>query len=226
MTKIGRVTGFRALVAVGNGNGVGGYGLANSVDSNQAIHVAKLRAFNRLYFVERYNGHTRFGVVGSLVIKDLCYLLGIKDIYVKTEGARKNYRHVVRGFFEGLLDQETHQQLADRTNLYVVEVRDDRGNFPVVVASPSGDEVREALQGDEDEWLNVDSMYSGGKIKLKTKRKVPMYELNNYPSWKRRCQAVEKRRGQFEARWERYASGLEPSEEELKERFVPKPKNN
>jgi ribosomal protein S5 len=49
-----------------------------------------------------FSGH---GVVAHKVIKDLCLLSGIKDIYVKTEGNTKNTITMTLAFFNAV----THQ---------------------------------------------------------------------------------------------------------------------
>jgi len=62
-------------------------------------------------------------------------LLGIKDMRCKVQGPTTPLS-LVRATFQGLLSQETHQQLADRTGLNVVEFRTECGMRPVIVASP------------------------------------------------------------------------------------------
>lgn len=44
--------------------------------------------------------------------------------------------------FSGLLNQETHQQLAERKKLHVVELSPHRRYFPVKIASPLQSELR------------------------------------------------------------------------------------
>jgi len=44
------------------------------------------------------------------------------------------------------LFQETHQELADRTGLNVVEFREELGNRPIVVASPSNKAAKQSLK--------------------------------------------------------------------------------
>lgn len=46
--------------------------------------------------------------------------------------------------------KETHQQIADRKGLHVVEVRPERGSLPIVVASPKNKETRTDV--DEEPW--------------------------------------------------------------------------
>uniref|UniRef100_A0A3P9CXW1 Small ribosomal subunit protein uS5m n=1 Tax=Maylandia zebra TaxID=106582 RepID=A0A3P9CXW1_9CICH len=127
------------LVAVGNGNG-----------------AAKNRAIHYLYYIERYNDHTIYHDIDSkfkrttLCMKKqskgyglhchravitLCKLIGIKDMYCKVEGS-VNLLNITRALFTGLASQETHQTLADKKQLHVVEFQSQRGLLPMVVASP------------------------------------------------------------------------------------------
>nr|XP_023474463.1 28S ribosomal protein S5, mitochondrial-like [Equus caballus] len=67
----------------------------------------------------------------------ICPLTGIKDMYAKVSGFM-NMLNLTRGLFHGLSHQETHQQLADKKSLHVVEFREECGPLPIVVASPQG----------------------------------------------------------------------------------------
>ena len=62
--------------------------------------------------------------------------MGIKDLYVRTEGSTTNYIGIVYAFVTGLIHQESHKQCADRTRLHVVELNPNRMFFPKIVASP------------------------------------------------------------------------------------------
>lgn len=55
---------------------------------------------------------------------------------MKVEGNTKNYLALTHAFVTGLLHQETHQQLAERKGLHVVEMRPQRHYYPEIVASP------------------------------------------------------------------------------------------
>ncbi|KAJ3610911.1 hypothetical protein NHX12_023001 [Muraenolepis orangiensis] len=60
-----------------------------------------------------------------------------KDMYCKVEGSA-NLLNLTRALFTGLANQETHQTLADRKRLNVVEFQAERGPLPLVVARPEG----------------------------------------------------------------------------------------
>lgn len=66
----------------------------------------------------------------------LCQLVGIKDLRAKVLGNTKNYINITKAFFTALVNQETHQELADRTRLLVVESRRDLNYMPRIVAAP------------------------------------------------------------------------------------------
>jgi small subunit ribosomal protein S5 len=104
-----------------------GYGLGTSSLPGGAIKLAKARAsqsllqfdlyddrtiyhnfyeeyyYTKLYAEKRPQGH---GLVCHRVIKKLCELIGIKDIYVKLEGSR-NAQNMTKAFISGLLKQVT-----------------------------------------------------------------------------------------------------------------------
>jgi hypothetical protein len=52
------------------------------------------------------------------------------------EGSTNNYVALTNAFVTGLLNQETHQQLAERTRLHIVELSNTRQYYPRVLASP------------------------------------------------------------------------------------------
>ncbi|XP_044284607.1 28S ribosomal protein S5, mitochondrial isoform X2 [Varanus komodoensis] len=156
--KEGRKKTVSALVAVGNGNGLAGFALGKAADRTVALRKAKNRAMHNLHYIERYDDHTiyhdiattfqkttirmkkqnrGYGLHCHRAIITLCKLIGIKDMYAKTSGAR-NVRNLTRALFQGLSTQETHQDLADKKRLYVVEFREECGPLPIVVAKPHG----------------------------------------------------------------------------------------
>lgn len=73
--------------------------------------------------------------------------------------------------------QEKHSELADRMGYHVVEFRRERGNLPVVVASPSDGKVSEIELKDEDEDLLVDfrRLYFGGRCVLRKPKRLPFF---------------------------------------------------
>ncbi|KAI5224468.1 28S Ribosomal Protein S5 [Manis pentadactyla] len=156
--KEGRKKSVRVLVAVGNGRGAAGFAIGKATERVDAFRKAKNRAIHYLHFIERYEDHTIFhdisltfkrthikmkkqprgyGLHCHRAIITICRLIGIKDMYAKVSGST-NMLNLTRGVFHGLSHQETHQQLADKKSLHVVEFREECGPLPIVVASPQG----------------------------------------------------------------------------------------
>ncbi|KAG2467265.1 RT05 protein, partial [Polypterus senegalus] len=78
-----------------------------------------------------------YGLHCHRAIITMCKLIGVQDMYAKVSGST-NLLNITRALFQGLGKQETHQQLADRKELHVVEFQDAYGSLPIVVASPKG----------------------------------------------------------------------------------------
>ncbi|KAG7512703.1 28S ribosomal protein S5, mitochondrial [Solea senegalensis] len=154
--KEGRKRSISCLVAVGNGKGAAGYALGKAADRNAALRKAKNRAIHYLYYIDRYQDHTIYHDIESKYMKTtlrmkkqsegyglrchravitLCKLIGIKDMYCKVEGSI-NYLSITRALFSGLAKQVTHQSLADKKKLHVVEYQSQRGPLPILAASP------------------------------------------------------------------------------------------
>nr|XP_033792741.1 28S ribosomal protein S5, mitochondrial isoform X2 [Geotrypetes seraphini] len=163
--KEGRKKSVSALVVVGNKNGAAGFALGKASDRTIALRKAKNQAINYLHFIERYNNHTIYEDISSTFNKTtirmkkqnrgyglrchraiitICKLIGITDMYAKVSGSI-NLLNITRALFQGLTRQETHQTLADKKGLHVVEFRDECGILPLVVASP-----REAVRKDPE----------------------------------------------------------------------------
>ncbi|XP_028845230.1 small ribosomal subunit protein uS5m [Denticeps clupeoides] len=167
--KEGRKRSISCLVAVGNGNGAAGFALGKAADRATALRKAKNRAVHYLYYIERFNNHTIYHDIESKFKKTtlrmkkqnkgyglhchravitLCRLIGIDDMYAKVEGS-VNLLNITRALFHGLVSQETHQTLADRKKLNVVEFRAEQGPLPIVIARPAGGALKDPEPEDE-----------------------------------------------------------------------------
>ncbi|XP_038607752.1 28S ribosomal protein S5, mitochondrial [Tachyglossus aculeatus] len=156
--KEGRKKSTRVLVVAGNGKGAAGFAVGKASDRMSAFRKAKNKAIHYLHYVERYQDHTiyqdvsltfkrttikmkkqprGYGLRCHRAIITICRLIGIKDMYAKVTGS-VNLLNLTRGVFKGLSNQETHQQLADKKGLHVVEFREESGPLPLLVASPLG----------------------------------------------------------------------------------------
>ncbi|XP_061822013.1 small ribosomal subunit protein uS5m isoform X2 [Nerophis lumbriciformis] len=188
--KDGRKRSVSCLVAVGNGKGTAGFALGKAPDRMTALRKAKNRAIHYLYYIERYNDHTIFHDIESKfkrstlrmkkqnegyglhchrAIITMSKLVGIKDMYCKVDGTT-NLLNMTKAFFFGLTSQETHQKLADKKQLHVVEFRQERGPLPVVVASPKFGAKTEPEP--EDEILNTRLNWDDVRASQVSKRSV------------------------------------------------------
>jgi small subunit ribosomal protein S5 len=80
-------------------------------------------------------------------IKAIAELAGIKDMRAKIVGTT-NPMNIVRATFKGLVNQQTYEQLAEKSNKFVVEFREEEGMRPKVVAIPS------KLKKETIPWIN------------------------------------------------------------------------
>ncbi|XP_026888618.2 28S ribosomal protein S5, mitochondrial [Electrophorus electricus] len=178
--KEGRKRSVSCLVAVGNGNGAAGFALGKAADRITALRKAKNRAIHYLYYIERYNNHTIYHDIDSTfkrttlrmkkqnkgyglhchrAVITICKLIGIEDMYAKVEGS-VNLLNITRALFHGLAKQETHQALADKKQLNVVEFREEQGVLPIVVAKPklgarNNPEVEDDVPNTKLHWADV-----------------------------------------------------------------------
>ncbi len=131
VTKGGRAFGFSAIVVVGDGNGVIGFGLGKSKEVASAIAKAVEDAKKNLVKVPlanhtihhqvsaRYGGADIFlrpathgtGVIAGGTIRMVVEAAGIKDILSKSKGS-SNPHNVVKATFKALLDIRRPEQIA------------------------------------------------------------------------------------------------------------------
>ncbi|CAF0914416.1 unnamed protein product [Adineta ricciae] len=182
--KIGRKKYTSAFVAVGNGQGLVGYGKALTQDAQQCLQKAKTVAARQLLYVPICDGHTIFhdfyeayyftkvrcekrppgyGLRCHRIIALLCRLIGIKDMYAKIDGAI-NPQNITKAFLRGLLKQKTYQDWANAKQLHLVEYRPENDYFPRLLASPNnGQPARTSLEIDPDEDLDFERLCFEGR---------------------------------------------------------------
>ncbi|KAM3862627.1 small ribosomal subunit protein uS5m [Diretmus argenteus] len=166
--KEGRKRVISCLVVVGNRNGAAGFALAKAADKLTAMRKAKNRAMHYLYYIERYDNtiyhdieskfkrttlHMKkqnkgYGLHCHRAVITICRLIGIQDMYCKVEGPI-NLLNITKALFTGLANQETHQTLAEKKQLHVVEFQSERDLLPTVVASPTGGARPDPLPEDQ-----------------------------------------------------------------------------
>ncbi|XP_041969398.1 28S ribosomal protein S5, mitochondrial [Aricia agestis] len=207
---LGRTRNYQAMVVTGNGQGLAGFGFGKSKEAQAALRKAKNRAGKKLMNFEIYNGHTVFhdfftafgstkifvqkknegyGLKCHRAIKEICQAIGIKDLRAKIEGST-NLQHVVKAFFIGLLQQRTHQQLAEEKKLHLVEYRAENSYYPTVVASP--EKVRTKEEIPKDETLDFIQYILNDRVILKRKKFPRFYE--SMPSYQIYLKKYEKYR--------------------------------
>lgn len=210
--NLGRKRRQSVFVVTGNGNGLAGFASAKSVEAKAAVRKAKNRAAQKLMNIEICEGHTvmhdffcQFGLTKIYVtkkpqghglichraIKTICEVVGIKDLHAKVEGAT-GVQHVTKAFLLGLLQQRTHDEIAEEKGLHLVELRSENDNFPKVVASPT--ECRKADNIPSNEIMDFTQYMMNGKIIYKRKRFPPFY--TKHRSYELYLQRMEQVRNQ------------------------------
>lgn len=206
--NLGRKRRQSVFVVTGNSNGSAGFALAKSVEARAAMRKAKNRAAQKLMYIELCDGHTVFhdffcqfgltkiyvskkpagyGLVCHRAIKTICDVVGIKDLHAKVEGST-NVQHITKAFFLGLLQQKTHQQIAEEKQLHLVEMRKENDKFPRIVASPTV--CRKAEEIPTDEILDFTQYSLNGRIIYRKRKFEPFFTKHH--SWDIYCRRKEK----------------------------------
>jgi len=199
--NFGKTKRICVLTVTGNRNGLAGFAIGKARDARTALKKSKNKAGQRLRYIELDDGHTvlhdfysrfgftkvyvrkmpkGYGLVAHRCIRGICETLGITDIHCKVEGSEKNYLNLTRAFFLGLIHQKSFQQMADEKGLHVIEFREDRDNYPVVRASPSG-RCRTDEEISSDEILDFHMYLHDGKVRAQTIKKPAFY--TRLPEW-------------------------------------------
>jgi small subunit ribosomal protein S5 len=191
--NLGRKRRLSAFVVTGNKSGLAGFASAKAVDGRAVLRKAKNRAAQKLMHIEVCDGHTvyhdffcqfgktkifvqkkpeGFGLICHRAIKEICQLVGIRDLHAKVEGAT-GVQHIVKAFFLGLLKQKKYEEIAESKGLHLVEYRPEYGNFPKIVASPKTCRKEEDIR--YDETMDYTQFAMDGKLVLKKKKWPPFY---------------------------------------------------
>ncbi|KAF8976380.1 28S ribosomal protein S5, mitochondrial [Entomortierella lignicola] len=144
MTTAGKVPSMYALVVVGNGQGIAGYGEGKDDEVARAVRKATNRAMRNLTAFDRYDDRTiyhdidhkfhatkiqfrsrppGFGNRCNHYIHEICSCIGILDISAKVWGSR-NPMNVVKATFEALTQkQKLPEDIARGRGKRVVDVQ-------------------------------------------------------------------------------------------------------
>ena len=130
-TRAGGFGRFSALVVVGNGEGVLGWGTGKAVEVASAVAKAQQSAYRNLYPVPRHNAHTITeevtatfgktkvvmypkssgrGIVANPMLAGVCQLAGIFDVGVKVHGSR-NPQNTIKCLFAAFDRLRSEDQL-------------------------------------------------------------------------------------------------------------------
>merc|ERR1712150_375666 len=77
-----------------------------------------------------------YGLRCHRIIKTICQLVGIKDLYAKVEGSR-NPKNIAKAFISGLLNRKKYEDIANEKRLHLVEFKPETNYTPTILASPT-----------------------------------------------------------------------------------------
>jgi small subunit ribosomal protein S5 len=147
VVKGGRRFSFSAIVVVGNGDGVVGYGLGKANEITDAITKGIDEAKKNIFKVPVLNGTVPHeikgkysggkvllkpaspgtGVIAGPAVRAIMDALGVQDVLTKCLGSN-NPHNVVRSTFVGLQSMESVEQYAERTGK---DLEEAYGNYTV-----------------------------------------------------------------------------------------------
>ncbi|RUS22138.1 ribosomal protein S5, C-terminal domain-containing protein [Endogone sp. FLAS-F59071] len=143
MNSKGKQPSMYALVVVGNGDGLAGYGEGKDDEAARAVRKATNRAIKNLRYFERYDDRTvfmdlkhkfhatqvvlrsrppGFGNRSNHIIHEICRCVGIQDISGKVRGSR-NPMNVIKATFEALDHQRLPNDIAKMRGKKVLDVQ-------------------------------------------------------------------------------------------------------
>ncbi|KAI9310000.1 ribosomal protein S5, C-terminal domain-containing protein [Dichotomocladium elegans] len=143
MNGKGKQPSMYALVVVGNGNGLAGYGEGKDEEAARAVLKATNKAIKNLRYFERYDDRTismdiehkfhatklelrsrppGFGCRANHYIHEICRCIGIQDISGKVRGSRTPM-NVIKATFEALSSQKMPQDIAKMRGKKVTDVQ-------------------------------------------------------------------------------------------------------
>lgn len=191
--NMGRKRRYSVFSITGNKQGLAGFAVAKAPEIRTALRKSKNRAAQKAIKIELCDHHTVFhdfscafgktrifvqrkpegyGLVCHRAIKTICNVIGIRNLHAKIEGST-NLQHIVKAMFLGLLQQKTHEEIARKTNLLVIEFRNETGLHPRIISKPvSCKTMKDLLQR---EVLEYSQYVLDDKIILKKSKFAPFY---------------------------------------------------
>lgn len=143
MTRLGRVQRWSIVVASGNGDGMLGLGVGNSVESSEARQMAEINSIRNMLPVRRYENRTIYGNIeakfGATIVQmsarppgfglrvperifQMCRLAGIKDLAAKMPRS-KTPLNSVKAAYHALMHQHDPEEIAVGRGQKLVDVR-------------------------------------------------------------------------------------------------------
>lgn len=181
---------------IGNRHGCVGWGSASAENTGIATKLSIIEAFKNVMRVPMHDNHTivhdftsrydenvvhaykmpkGYGLVCHRAVRTVCVAAGIKDIYVKNEGAPHNFKKMAKAFIIGLVTQRDFQEMADEKRLHLVEFKEENSWFPNVLASPQYEPVRKANEIPITESTSFHMYLNNGNVLEVTPKKQPDY---------------------------------------------------
>ncbi|KAI8876183.1 ribosomal protein S5 domain 2-like protein [Backusella circina FSU 941] len=132
MNGKGKQPSMYALVVVGNGNGLAGYGEGKDEEASRAVRKATNRAIKNMRYFDRYDNRTvamdlthkfhattlelrarppGFGIRTNHHVHEICRCIGIQDISAKVRGSTTPM-NVIKATFEALSSQKLPEDIA------------------------------------------------------------------------------------------------------------------
>ncbi|KAI8638322.1 ribosomal protein S5, C-terminal domain-containing protein [Parasitella parasitica] len=143
MNGKGKQPSMYALVVVGNGNGLAGYGEGKDEEASRAVRKATNRAIKNMRYFERYDERTLamdlthkfhattlelrarppgFGIRTNHYVHEICRCIGIQDISAKVRGSTTPM-NVIKATFEALSHQKQPQDIAKMRGKKLADVQ-------------------------------------------------------------------------------------------------------
>lgn len=143
MNGKGKQPSMYALVVVGNGEGLAGYGEGKDEEATRAIRKATNRAIRNLQYFDRYDDRTLamdlthkfhattielrsrppgFGVRTNHLVHEIAQCIGIQDLSAKVRGS-KTPMNVIKATFEALSRQKLPEDIAKMRGKKLADVQ-------------------------------------------------------------------------------------------------------
>lgn len=207
--NMGRKRRYSVFSITGNKQGLAGFAVAKAPEVRTALRKSKNRAAQKAIKIELCDQHTVFhdfscafgqtrifvqrkpegyGLVCHRAIETICNVIGIRNLHAKIEGST-NLQHIVKALFLGLLQQKTHEEIARKTNLLVIEFRNETGLHPRIISKPESCKTNKDLL--QNEVLDYNQYVLDDKIILKKSKFAPFYvKTNGYNLYLQRKEQV------------------------------------